>query len=52
MIEILYSKSQAGLDNIFDLLHVNDYIPMPLADQRKEGTKLKFYLSLFRKFNM
>ena len=52
MIEIRYTKSQAGLDNIFDLFHINDYIPMPLIEQRNEGTELKFYLSLFQKFNI
>ena len=52
MIEIRYTKSKAGLDNIFDLFHINDYIPMPLKEQRNEGTELKFYLSLFQRFNM
>ena len=52
MIEIRYAKSQAGLDNIFDLLYINDYIPMPLAEQHNEGTELKFYLSFFQRFNM
>lgn len=52
MIEIRYAKSEAGLDNIFDLFHINDYIPMPLKEQRNEGTELKFYLSLFKKFNI
>ena len=52
MIEIRYSKSKAGLDNIFDLFHINDYIPMLLAEQRNEGTELKFYLSLFRRFDI
>ena len=52
MIEIRYSKSKAGLDNIFDLLYINDYIPIPLTEQRKERIELRFYLSLFKKFNM
>ena len=52
MIEIRYSKSKSGLDNIFDLFHVNDYIPMPLTEQRNEGTELKFYLSLFKRFDI
>lgn len=52
MIEIRYTKSQAGLNNIFDLFHINDYIPLPLSEQRNEGTELKFYLSLFQRLNI
>ena len=52
MIEIRYSKSESGLDNIFDLFHISAYIPMPLTEQRNERTELKFYLSLFQRFNM
>ncbi len=52
MIEIRYAKSQTGLDNMFDFLHISDYIPLPLTEQRNEGTELKFYLSLFKRFNI
>ena len=51
MIEIRYSRSQAGLDNIFDLFHINDYIPVPISEQHSEGTELRFYLSLFKRFD-
>ena len=52
MIEIRYSRSQAGLDNIFDLFHINDYIPVPISEQHSEGTELRFYLSLFKRFDI
>ena len=52
MIEIRYSRSQAGLDNIFDLFHINDYIPVPISEQHSKGTELRFYLSLFKRFDI
>lgn len=52
MIEIRYSRSMAGLDNVFDFYNISDYIQLPAEELRKEGTELRFYLSLFRKFNI
>lgn len=52
MIEIKYSKSDAGIDNFFDFFNVHEYIPMSLLELRTDGSILKFYLSLFKKFNI
>ena len=50
MIEIKYGKSAAGIDNFFDFLNVQEYIPMSLSELRADGAVLKFYLALFKKF--
>lgn len=52
MIEIKYSKSTAGIDNFFDFDNVQEYIPMSLSELRTDGSILKFYLSLFKKFDI
>ena len=52
MIKIKYEKSSAGIDNLFDFFNEQEYIPMSLLELRKEGSILKFYLSLFKKFNI
>ncbi len=52
MIEIEYSKSDAGADNFFHLYHIHEYIPMFSPELLEDGLELKFYLSLFRKFNI
>lgn len=52
MIEIKYSKSAAGIDNFFEFYNEQEYIPMSLSELRTEGSYLKFYLSLFKKFDI
>ena len=52
VIEIKYGKSAAGIDNFFDFLNVKEYIPMSLSELRADGAVLKFYLALFKKFNI
>lgn len=52
MIEIKYSKSTAGIDNFFDFNNVHEYIPMSLSELRADGSILKFYLSLFKRFDI
>lgn len=52
MIEIKYSKSTAGIDNYFEFFNEQEYIPMSLSELRTNGSRLKFYVSLFKKFNI
>lgn len=52
MIEIKYFESTAGIDNFFDFFNIQEYIPMSLSELQADGATLKFYLSLFKKFNI
>lgn len=52
MIEIKYNKSNAGIDNFFDFYNEQEYIPMSISELRVNGSILKFYISLFKKFNI
>lgn len=52
MIEIKYRKSNNGDDNFFDLYNIQEYLPVSSFELLKDDLELKFYLSLFKKFNI
>ena len=52
MVEIRYSKSNAGHDNCFLILHGSEYIQKAFFKQNSYDPYLYFYISLLHKFGM
>lgn len=55
MVEIRYTKSEAGYDNCFDLsFKLRKYIPDVFFEQHEngDGAELYFFISLLYKFGM